>query len=162
MIWHGLLGRKIAEYRNPSNILYKSLPSYFVEFFWKAALLILAFKRDIYKHDSSREESLSSLPEVEWAVAESQRGMAQDEVKLVCRRATHWTTGIFLRGRIEFFTGGWVSRCWVPKSEDAENEKNNYNKNESNRKGKYKHFVWCNLMSKKVFSFFSKDLQRQS
>ena len=114
------------------------------------------------KRVSSWEEGLSSLPEDEWTFAESQTGMTQDEVKLVCRRATHWTTGIFLRGRIEFFTGGWVSRCWVPKSEDAENEKNNYNKNESNRKGKYKHFVWCNLMSKKVFSFFSKDLQRQS
>ena len=119
MIWHGLLGRKIAEYRNPSNILYKSLPSYFVEFFWKAGLLILAFKRDIYKYDSSREESLSSLPEVEWAVAESQRGMTQDEVKLVCQSAMPWKTGIFLRGRVELFTGGWVNFCWVTNRDDA-------------------------------------------
>ena len=146
MIWHGLLGRKIAEYRNPSNILYKSLPSYFVEFFWKAGLLILAFKRDIYKYDSSREESLSSLPEVEWAVAESQRGMTQDEVKLVCQSAMPWKTGIFLRGRVELFTGGWVNCCWVPERDDAENQKSNYKTDEWNRKGKYKLFVWCNLV----------------
>ena len=33
------------------------------------------------KRASSWEEGLSSLPEGEWAVAESQRGMTQDEVK---------------------------------------------------------------------------------
>ena len=71
------------------------------------------------KHDSSREESLSSLPEGEWAVAESQRGMTQDEVKIVCRRATPWKTDIFLRARVELFTGGWVSCSWVPKRDDA-------------------------------------------
>ena len=48
VIWHGLLGRKIAEYTNPSNKLYNSLSSYFVEFFWKTWLLILAIKYDIY------------------------------------------------------------------------------------------------------------------
>ena len=36
---------------------------------------------------SSSEEGLSSLPEGEWAVVEFQRGIAQDEVKLVCRCA---------------------------------------------------------------------------
>ena len=48
MIWHGLLGRKMAEHTNPSNTLYNSLSSYFVEFFWKTGLLILLFKCDIY------------------------------------------------------------------------------------------------------------------
>ena len=71
------------------------------------------------KHDSSREEKMSSLPDGEWAVAESQRGMTQDEVKMVCQGATPWKTGIFLWGRVELFTGGWVSCCWVPKRDDA-------------------------------------------
>ena len=71
------------------------------------------------RHDSSREESLSSLPEGEWAVAKSQRGMTQDKVKTVCQGATTWKTGIFLRGKFELFTGGWVSCCWVPKRDDA-------------------------------------------
>ena len=55
--------------------------------------------------------------------------------------------GIFLRERVELFTGGWVSCCWFPKRDDAENEKNNYKIDEGNRKGKYKHFVWCNFHS---------------
>ena len=38
----------------PSNTLYNSLPSYFVEFFWKTGLLILAFKCDIYGRVFSR------------------------------------------------------------------------------------------------------------
>ena len=75
------------------------------------------------KWASSWEEGLSSLPEREWAVAESQRGMTQDKVKLVCRWATPWKAGTFLRGRVELFTRGWVSWCWVPKMDDKENEK---------------------------------------
>ena len=67
------------------------------------------------KRASSWEEGLSSLPEGEWAVVESQRGMTQDEVKIVCQGATPWKTGIFLRRRVELFTGGWVSCCWVPR-----------------------------------------------
>ena len=110
------------------------------------------------KRASSWEEGLSSLPEGEWAVAESQRGMTQDGVKIVCRGATPWKTSIFLRGRAELFAGGWVSCCWVPKRDDAENEKSNYKTDKGNRKVKYKHFVWCNLMYKKVFSFSAKDL----
>ena len=94
------------------------------------------------KRVSSREEGLSSLPVGDWAVAESQRGMTQDEVKTVCRGATPWKAGIFLRGSVELFTGGWVSCCWVPKRDDAENEKNNYKKNQGNRKGKCKHFLF--------------------
>ena len=39
--------------------------------------------------------------------------------KNVCRDATPWKTAIFLTGRVELFTGGWVSRCWVPKRDDA-------------------------------------------
>ena len=35
-----------------------------------------------WKHDWLKEEELSSLPEGKWAVAESQRRMTQDEVKL--------------------------------------------------------------------------------
>ena len=105
------------------------------------------------KQASSWEEGLSSLSLLEggWAVAESQRGMTQDEVKNVCRGATPWKTGIFLRGRFELFTGGWVSWCWVPKRDDTENEKSSYKRDEGNRKEKYKHFVWSNLMYKKVF-----------
>ena len=94
------------------------------------------------KRVSSREEGLSSLPVGDWAVAESQRGMTQDKVKTVCRGATPWKAGIFLRGSVELFTGGWVSCCWVPKRDDAENEKNNYKKNQGNRKGKCKHFLF--------------------
>ena len=75
------------------------------------------------KQESSWEESLSSLPEGEWAVVESQRGMTQDEVKIVCQSATPWRTSIFLTGRVELFTGGGVRCCWVPKRDDAGNEK---------------------------------------
>ena len=110
------------------------------------------------KRASSWEEGLSSLPEGECAVAESQRGMTQDGVEIVCRGATPWKTSIFLRRRVELFAGGWVSCCWVPKRDDAENEKSNYKTDKGNRKVKYKHFVWCNLMYKKVFSFSAKDL----
>ena len=39
------------------------------------------------KHDFSREESLSSLPEGEWAVAESQRGMMQGMRRVTTRQA---------------------------------------------------------------------------
>ena len=95
--------------------------------------------------------ALYPLPEGEWAVAESQRGMTQIEVRVVYQYAKPWKTGIFLRGRVELFTGGWVSCCWVPKRDDAENEKSNYKTDEGNRKGKYKHFVWCNLMYKNFF-----------
>ena len=63
------------------------------------------------KRASSWEEGLSSLLECEWAVADSQRGMTQDELKNVCRGATPWKTSIFLRGRFELFTGEWVSCC---------------------------------------------------
>ena len=72
------------------------------------------------KRASPWEEGLSSLPEGEWAVAESQRGMTQDEVSIVYRGATPWKKGILLRERVELFTGGWVSCCWVPKRDDAE------------------------------------------
>ena len=71
------------------------------------------------KYDWLKEEELSSLPEGKWAVPESQRGMTQDEVKIVCQGATLWRTGIFLRGRVELFTGGWVRCCWAPKRDDA-------------------------------------------
>ena len=62
---------------------------------------------------------LSSLAGGEWAVAESQRGMMQDKVEFVYQGATPWKTGNFLRERVEPFTGGWVSCCWVPKRDDA-------------------------------------------
>ena len=97
------------------------------------------------KHDSSREESLISLREGGWAIAESQRGMTQDEVKIVCQGARPWKTGTFLIGRVELFTRGWVSCCWVPKKNDAGNEKNDCMTDEENRKEKYKHHVSCNL-----------------
>ena len=71
------------------------------------------------KHDSSREEGRSSLQKSEWAVPESQRGMTQDKVKFVCQGAMPWKTGIFLRGRVELFTGRWVSCCWVPNRDDV-------------------------------------------
>ena len=89
------------------------------------------------KRASSWEEGLSSLPEGEWAIAESQRVKMQDEVKIVCRGATPWKTDIFLRGRIELFTGRWVSWCCVPKRDDTENEKNDYKTEKGNRKRKY-------------------------
>ena len=104
------------------------------------------------KGASSWEEGLSSLPKGEWAVAESQKGMAQDKVKLVCRCTTAWKTSIFLRGKVELFTGGWVSCCWVPKRDDAKNEKNDYKADEGNRKGKYRYLFWCNFWCiRKIF-----------
>ena len=39
------------------------------------------------QQDFSREEEMSSLPEGEGAVAEYQRWIAQDEVKIVCQGA---------------------------------------------------------------------------
>ena len=105
---------------------------------------------------SSWEEGLSLLPEGEWAVAESQRGMTQDKVKFVYQIATPWKTEIFLQGRLELITGGRVSFCWVPKKD--ENEKNNYKADERKRKGKCKDLVWCNLAYKNVLSFAGKDL----
>ena len=71
------------------------------------------------KHDSFREEEMSSLPEGEWSFAESQGGITQDEVKTVYQGAAPWKTSIFLRGRVELFNGGWLSCCWVPKRDDA-------------------------------------------
>ena len=104
------------------------------------------------KWASCREEGLDSLAEDKWAVAESQRGMTEDEVKILGQGAAPWNTGIFLRRRVEFFTGGWVSCCWVPKRDDADNGKNGYKTGEGNRNGKYKHLFWCNLKHKKKFS----------
>ena len=71
------------------------------------------------KRTTSWQEGWSSLPEGEWTVAEPQREMTQHEVKTVCQGATPWITGIFLRGRVEPFTGGWVRCCWVPRRDDA-------------------------------------------
>ena len=68
---------------------------------------------------SSWEEGLRYLPVDEWAVAETQRGMTQDEVEIICQGSTPWKTGIFVRGRVELFTGGWVSCSWDPKRSDA-------------------------------------------
>ena len=90
------------------------------------------------KRASFWEKGLSSSPEVEWAVVESQRGMTQDKVKLVCRCATSCKTGILLRRRVQLFTGGWVNWCWVPKRDNAENEKNDCKTDKGYRKGKYK------------------------
>ena len=63
---------------------------------------------------------MSSLRESEWAVAESQKGMTQDEVKIV----SHWKwntlkNGRLLRGMFELFSGWWVSSCWVRKRDDV-------------------------------------------
>ena len=44
-----------------------------------------------------------------------------------------------LERKLELFTRGRVSCCLVPKRDDAENEKNDYNTDEGNRKGKYKY-----------------------
>ena len=97
------------------------------------------------KRTSSWVEWLSILSEGKWAVDESQIGMMQNKVKLVCQCATPWKADIFLRGRVELFTGGWVSWCWVTKKNESENEKNDYKTDEENRKGKYKYLVWWNL-----------------
>ena len=86
------------------------------------------------KRISSWKYRLSSLLEGKWAVAESQRSMTQDKVKLVCPCATPWKLGIFLGGKVELFTGGLVNCCWFPKRDDAESEKNDYKTDEGNRK----------------------------
>ena len=74
------------------------------------------------KHDSSREEKMSSLPEGEWVVAESQSNMTQDKVKFVCQGATLWIKEIFMRGRVELFKrverkrwAGPVRQAGLPK-----------------------------------------------
>ena len=97
------------------------------------------------KRASSWEERLTFLPESEWAAAESQRGITQDEVKILCRGATPWKMGVLLRGKVELFTRVWVSCCWVPKKDDAENEKNDYKTDEGNKEEKYKYIFWCNF-----------------
>ena len=78
-------------------------------------------------------------------------------MRLVYQGAAPWKTVFFLRGRVELFAGGWVGWCWIPKKDDAENEKNDYKTDDGNKKGKYKHLAWCNLIYKKVFSLSSKD-----
>lgn len=45
------------------------------------------------KQSSSREEGMSSLPEGEWAAAESQKGMTEKKAKLACQVASPWKTG---------------------------------------------------------------------
>ena len=104
------------------------------------------------KRASSWEEELSSLPEDEWVVAESQRGMTLDEVKIVWGGATPWKTGIFLRGKVELFTGGWVSCCWVPKRNDAENEKSNYKTEQGGLNKKEIQLNLCNIFSIFIFN----------
>ena len=103
------------------------------------------------KRVSSWEEGLNSLTGSAWAVAESQRGMTQDEVKIVCRGATPWKTFIFLIGWIKLFNVRWVSCYWVPKRDDAGKEKNDCMIGEENRNGKYKHHVLCNLTQESFF-----------
>ena len=101
--------------------------------YWKVRELLLSPKegwrrmkwklyarvQHLEKWVSSKEEGWSSLPENEWAVAKYQRGMTQDVVKCVCQGANSWKMGIFLRGRMELFTRGWVSCCQVTKMNDA-------------------------------------------
>ena len=62
---------------------------------WKLYAKVKRHKKRI----SSWEEGLSSLPEGEWAVAESQRGMTQDEkfyakVQRPEKRASSWEEGL--------------------------------------------------------------------
>ena len=76
------------------------------------------------KRASSWEEGLISLLKGEWAVAESQKGMTQDEVKILCRGTTPWKMGIFLRRKFELFTKVCVSCWWVPKRDDVRWSKN--------------------------------------
>ena len=71
------------------------------------------------KWSSFWEEWFRSSSEGDWVFTESQRGMTQDKVKLVCQYATPWKPSIFLRGRAELLTGGWVSCCRVPKRDDT-------------------------------------------
>ena len=61
------------------------------------------------KQTYSWKEELSFLPEGQWVAAESQREMTQDKVKLICQSGTPSKTGIYLTGRVELFTGQWVS-----------------------------------------------------
>ena len=71
------------------------------------------------KQTSSWEEGLNSFSKGEWVVSGFQRGMMQDKVKLVCQGATPWKTGNFLKGRVDFFTGGRLTRCWAPKRNES-------------------------------------------
>ena len=59
-----------------------------------------AFKTDIFRRG-----------EDEWAGAGSQREIKTDDVKLVRQSATPRKTSIFLKGRVEIFTGRWVNWC---------------------------------------------------
>ena len=40
-------------------------------------------------------------------------------MKFVCQSTSPLKTGIFLNGRVELVIRGWVSCCWVPKSDGA-------------------------------------------
>lgn len=119
-----------------------------LSFYWRMNELMLSLKEKRHrisqgatpwKRGIFQREKLSSFPEGEWASTESQREMMQEKVKLVCQGTALWKKGIFLRWSIEFFTGGWVRWCWVPKRDDPENQKNDYKTEEKSRKGKYKH-----------------------
>ena len=124
-------GRQDSKIKPPSSTIYPKnnisrKNSIFQKFSLTSFCKITAEYRTISpeKHDSSREERMNCLPEGDWAVAESQRGLTQDEIKIVCEVVTPWKTGIFLRGRFEFFSGRWVSYCWVPKRDDVGWNKN--------------------------------------
>ena len=93
-------------------------------------------KQSPEKRASSWEGGLSSLPEGEWSVAESlpkrdDAGWSENYMS----RCNALKTGIFPIGRVELFTGGWVSCCWVPKRDDAGNGKNDCMADKENRKG---------------------------
>ena len=77
-------------------------------------------------------------------------GWRRMKLKLYAKVQLPEKRAIFLRERVELFTGGWVSYSWVSKRDDAENKKNDKTDEES-RKGKYKYTVWWNLIYKKVF-----------
>ena len=120
-----------THYRRVSELLL-SIKDHWRRIKWRLYATVQLTK----KRASSWDEGLSSLPEGDCAVAESQRGMTQNKVKLACRCATQWKMRIFRRGEVELFTGGWVSWCWVPKRDDAENEKNDYKTDGGNIKRK--------------------------
>ena len=120
-----------THYRRVSELLL-SIKDHWRRIKWRLYATVQLTK----KRASSWDEGLSSLPEGDCAVAESQRGMTQNKVKLACRCATQWKMRIFLRGEVELFTLGWVSWCWVPKRDDAENEKNDYKTDGGNIKRK--------------------------
>ena len=86
-------GEKNSWNTNPSNTLCNSLSSYFVTFFWKTGLLILAFKCDIYGRVFSRPCS-TLTSEANYSINFTQSGLFVLTFRSCSK--TSWWVGYFI------------------------------------------------------------------